>query len=63
MEARITFRSEIFIKGKDINEIRQKWEYMPIFCADALEDASANVIDVVSVEDSSTYEDLSDEFD
>ena len=54
MTARITFRSEIYISGDSIKEIREKWEAMPIFCVDAL-DEGAQIIEVCSVEDADTH--------
>lgn len=57
MEARITFRSEIYISGDSISEIREKWEEMPIFCVEAL-DNSAQVIDTCSVEDAETFKEI-----
>ena len=57
MTARITFRSEIYISGDSISEIREKWEAMPIFCIEAL-DNSAQVIDTCSVEDADTYKEI-----
>lgn len=62
MEARITFRSEVFIKGNNLDEIRDKWEELPLFSAEALEEAHADYIELISVEDSKTYKDLMSEF-
>jgi hypothetical protein len=62
MEVRITFRSEIFLEGKDMKEIVSKWEDMELFSKEANE-AYASEIEVVSVEDAETYDDLMDEFD
>ena len=58
MEVRITFRSEVYIKGETLDEIRNKWQELPLYSGEALEDASAEFIEVVSVEDAETYEDL-----
>ena len=63
MEVRITFRSELLLEGNSMEEIKDKWEYLPIFSADALEDCEAQVLEVVSVEDANTYEDLKDQFE
>lgn len=61
MEVRITFRSEIFLEGKDMKEIVEKWEDMELFSKEANE-AYACEVEVVSVEDAETYDDLMDEF-
>ena len=62
MEVRITFRSEVFIKGDNMKEIKEKFEELPLYSADALENASADFCEVVSVEDAETSEDLENEF-
>ena len=61
-EVRITFRSEVYIKGETIEEIRDKWDELGLFSADALENHYAEFVELVSVEDAETYEDLSKEF-
>lgn len=58
MNVRITFRSELFIKGKDLAEVVSKFEGMPLFSADALEEGSAEYIEMVSMDDEDTGEDL-----
>lgn len=58
MEVRITFRSEVFFEVDTLEEIKNKWESLPIFSADALENNGAEIIEVTSVEDTSTYEDI-----
>ena len=58
MEVRITFKSEIVIEGKDLGEVKAKFEEIPIFSSAALEN-NAEYIETVSVEDNDTYEDLS----
>lgn len=58
MKARITFRSEVYVEGKDINEIKNKWEDMPVFSADALEEYGADLVEMVSVEDADTYDEI-----
>lgn len=61
MTARITFRSEVFITGKSLKEIKEKFSNLPIFSADALEKANADFIEVVSVTDENS-KDLLGEF-
>lgn len=58
MKVRITFKSEIVIEGKDLGEVKAKFEEIPIFSSAALEN-NAEYIETVSVEDNDTYEDLS----
>lgn len=60
IEVRITFRSEVYIKGKTLEEIKEKWKDLPIFSADALETYSADFVELVSAErvDDDSYEDI-----
>ena len=62
MEARITFRSEIYIEGKDIGDIEDKFQNTPLFSADALEKYGAEFIEVVSVEDADSNKDLTNKW-
>lgn len=61
MEVRITFRSEVYIEGETIEEIREKWEELPIFSADAL-DKHADFVELTSVENAEDYTDLMSDF-
>lgn len=61
MEVRITFRSEIFLEGKDMKEIVEKWENIRLFSGEAAA-AGADFIEVDTVEDADTYDDVFDEF-
>lgn len=61
MELRITFRSEVYIKGDNLEEIREKWDGLPLFSPEA-KDCEAEYVELVSVEDSVTYEDKISEF-
>ena len=64
IEVRVTFRSEVYIKGKTMEEIKEKWEVLPLFSADAL-DHSADICEVVTAErvDDDSYDDVIDIFD
>jgi NADH:ubiquinone oxidoreductase subunit E len=62
MEVRITFRSELYLEGKDMKEIAEKWEGMELFSNEA-NCAGACEVAVVSVEDNDTYDDLTEEFE
>lgn len=65
IEVRITFRSEIYISGKTMEEIKNKWEELPLFSADALETYNAEYIEMCSVEkvDDGSYDDVMNIFD
>ena len=64
IEVRVTFRSEVYIKGKTMEEIKDKWEVFPLFSADAL-DHSADICEMVTAErvDDDSYDDVIDIFD
>lgn len=49
MIARISFYAEVFVKGDSLAEIKEKFEDMPIFCEDALEQCSADFVDYASI--------------
>lgn len=61
-KVRITFSAEVYINGKDLAEIKDKWENLPLFSAEAIEEAYADFVELVSVEDADTYEDIMTEF-
>ncbi len=66
MEVRITYRSEIYIKGDSLQEIKQKWEALNIDPVDR-EDPSVTdygFIETISVEDAGSYKEIPmEEFD
>jgi hypothetical protein len=62
MEVRITFRSEVYLQGKDMKEIREKWEELPLYSSDAILKGSAEFVELTSVEDAEDYKDLAIEF-
>ena len=57
MEVRITFRSEIYIEGDNLKDIKEKWESIPLYSQDA-EKADADFIELISVEDADTHKNL-----
>jgi hypothetical protein len=63
MEVRIKFSGEVYIKGENMSEIKSKFEMLPLFSADALEDNSAEFGEILLVEDAETYKDLRKEYD
>ena len=62
MEIRIKFSAEVYIKGDDMNEIKSKFEDMPLFSADAIEDCGAEFGEILLVEDAETYKDMMNEY-
>ena len=58
---RITFRSEITIEGDTLADVKKKFEEMTLYSGQAINNG-ANFIEVNSVEDANTLEDLSAEF-
>jgi hypothetical protein len=63
MEVRIKFSAEVYVKGENMAEIKSKFEMLPLFSADALEDNSAEFGEILLVEDAETYKDLRKEYD
>ena len=61
MEIRITFRSEVFIKGETLADCAKQWEQMELF-SDEANQHDACSIELVSVEDAETYKDLMSDF-
>ena len=61
MEVRIKFSADIYVKGESIKEIREKFESMPLFTVEAL-DNFAEYSETLLIEDAETYQDLSDEW-
>lgn len=57
MEVRITFRSEIYIEGDNLGEIKDKWEEIPLYSPEA-EKSDVDFIEVLTVEDADDYSDL-----
>ena len=61
MEARITFRSEIFLRGTNVMEIREKFEKMNLFSKEA-ETNFAQFIEVCSVDNEDNDEDVMEQW-
>ena len=61
MEIRITFISEVFIKGETLADCAKQWEQMKLF-SDEANQHEACPIELVSVEDAETYKDLMSDF-
>lgn len=62
MEVRIKFSADIYIEGKDLKEVKSKFEEMPIFCVEAL-DCGAEYSETLLVENAETCDDLETEWD
>ena len=62
MEVRITFMSELFIKGETLADCAKQWEQMKLF-SDEANQHDACSIELVSVEDAETYKYIRLEFD
>lgn len=64
-EIRIAFRAEVYIKGKDLESMRNQWYDLPLFSADALERYGAEFIEITRVErvDDDSYQDITKEFE
>lgn len=58
MKVRIRFVAEVFVEGNSVEEIAEKWHEMPIFASEAVEDYDADFVEVESVEDVDTYEQI-----
>lgn len=61
-EVRIKFSASVYIKGKTMREIREKWENCTLLSEDT-DDVFHEFDERLLVEDAETYEDLSKEFD
>lgn len=58
MEVAIRFNAVAYVSGDSIEEIKEKWDNMPLF----VDNAEIDFIDVDSVENTEDFEDVSDEF-
>ena len=62
MICEITFSTAIYVQGKDIQEIRQKFENMPLYHSDIEKDCEFNDIEQVVRVDDDSYDDFTSEF-
>ena len=62
MEVRIKFSADIYIEGETMQEVRSKFENMPLFAIDAL-DCGAEFSEIELVEDAETYNDVRHDYD
>lgn len=59
---RITFRSEMYIDAESVQEAKQIWETTELYSKEAKK-LGAEFIEINSVEDNDTYNDLLPEWD
>ncbi len=62
MKIRITFRSECYIEGDTLAEIRDKYETTNIYSEEFLENLDGDFVETMTVEDADTYEDKLSEY-
>lgn len=64
MEVRITYRSEIYLEGENLEEIKKKFESLNLDPIDKDDDSVSDYgfIEITTVEDADTYEDYFNEF-
>lgn len=62
MEVRIKFNADIYIEGETMQEVREKFESMPLFSVDAL-DCGVEFSEIQLVEDAETCDDKRKEYD
>jgi len=59
---RITFRGEVYIESESLQQAKEKWEDLTLFSDEAKENYSADFVELESVENADTYEDLTSKF-
>ena len=62
MKVRITFRSEIYFEGENLEDIASQFEALQIYNEDAVNMNGLSFCEIVSVEDEETGEDIESEF-
>ena len=61
MEVRFKLSFDVYVEGKDMKEISEKFDSMPLFTVEAL-DSGAEISELLLVENAETYEDLMKEY-
>lgn len=61
MQVRIKFSADLIITGCDMEEVKRKWEGMPLFSQEA-KDCSAEYCETLLIEDAEDYTDLTEEY-
>lgn len=62
MEVRIKFDADIVITGDTMEQVRSKFENMPLWSEEA-KACSVEFSEIQLIEDADTYKDLTDEYD
>ena len=62
MEVRIKFNADIYIEGETMQEVREKFESMPLWSQEA-KDCGVEFSEIQLVEDAETYDDKRKEYD
>ena len=60
-KVRIKFSADLIIEGENMEEVREKWENMPLFSKEA-EECGVEYSETLLIEDADTYQDLTDVF-
>lgn len=58
MKIRITYLSEVYVEGETLEECRRKWAELDL----TSKEGNPEFVELVSVEDADTYEDLMSNF-
>lgn len=61
MEVRIKFSADVYIKGKNMAEIKSKFEELPLW-SDEAKECGAEFNELLLVDDAKTYEDLRNKY-
>ena len=62
MEVRFKFSADIYIKGENMDEVRRKFESIPLFSEEANKECGVEFCELLLVEEAETNQDLYDEY-
>ena len=60
MKVRFKFSADLVVNGESLDQIREKWENLPLFSQEA-QNCGVEFCETLLITDSETYEDLTDE--
>ena len=63
MTVRVTFRSEVYIDADSVADAKAKFEAMELYSEKAKNEMNADFVEINSIEDSDTYDDLTEKWD